>query len=400
MLEPRNETPPDVGASEGAKIESLGGVSGNDSTSPDVDARLLRRYRLHTQIKRILTLDARRIASDQYPWKIHRTTACTWVQVANSVTVQRSNETGKHHFKGLATCGSVWVCPICSSRIQERRRLEVVQAILTMDSVGLQPFMVSYTFPHRVGQSLNVLLGLQQRAIKSMRETRAYKSLMATLGYGGRIRSLEVTHGLNGWHPHTHELLFLSSGVDAQKLRDSLAALWTKACRRVGLFRPEIHCAIAFLEHGVDVQEADKSVGAYLAKLDDQSKWGMSHEVTKSSSKQGRRTGRHPFELVEALPDSFIEYVHAMKGQQQIVWSRGLKAQCKLQEKTDEDLATESVESGVLAFYLPSGSWAWVTGNDARAEVLEAANRGGAPEVIRYLESLGWRDGVVQGEPL
>ena len=33
-------------------------------------------------------------------------------------------------------------------------------------------------------------------------------------GFKGLIRSLEVTHGANGWHPHTHELWFLKGSAE------------------------------------------------------------------------------------------------------------------------------------------------------------------------------------------
>lgn len=391
MPPPKTETPPNAGTLEGAKSESFGGFSGNDSTSLDVEKKLLRRYSLDGKIKRVLKADARSIASDQYPWKIHRQTGCTWVPVANAVGMRKSLASGNHSFTGLATCGSVWVCPNCSSKIQERRRLEIVQAIAAMGANGYSPVMVSFTFPHRHNDKLSALLELQQRAIKSMRESWAYKSLMAKLGCDGRIRALEITHGLNGFHPHTHELLFVKNSIPADEIRNALAAIWVKACRRVGLFRPSLHCAIAFLQHGVDVQIADAGVGAYLAKFDDQSKWGISHEMSKSSSKQGRRTGLHPFELVENNPRSFVEYVHAMKNQRQLVWSRGLKNRCLVEEKTDEQIAEENTDVRESSFFLPPGSWRWILGNDARGEALMAANRGGAAAVLEFIQKLGYQ---------
>lgn len=390
MPPPKSETPPNAETLEGAKKESLAGVSRTDSTTPDVEKRLLRRYRLDGQIKRVLKADARRIAADQYPWKIHRQTGCTWVPVANAVGMRKSLASGNHSYTGLATCGSVWVCPNCSSKIQERRRLEIVQAIAAMGADGYSPIMVSFTFPHRHSDNLASLLALQQRAIKSMRESWAYKSLMAQMGCAGRIRALEITHGLNGFHPHTHELLFVKNSIDAAEIRHALAAIWVKASRRVGLFRPEIHDATAFLEYGVDVQIADAGVGAYLAKFDDQSKWGISHEMSKSSSKQGRKSGLHPFELVEEKPQAFLEYVHAMKNQRQLVWSRGLKSRCLVEEKTDDQIAEENTDIRESSFHLPAGSWRWILGNDARGEVLMIANRGGAAAVLEFLQKLGY----------
>lgn len=65
---------------------------------------------------------------------------------------------------------------------------------------GKAVVMASYTFPHRVDQPLALLLKLQQQAITYMRGRRQYMALMGDVGFAGRIRTLEVTHGKNGWH--------------------------------------------------------------------------------------------------------------------------------------------------------------------------------------------------------
>lgn len=388
---PRNETAPDTRMSEAAdSTRALAGISSSKNTTADVYARGLNRYRTDSAIKRILRLDAKRIAPDRFPWSTHRTVACTWAKVDLNVRVSKVREANSHHYRGLATCGSVWVCPHCSSKIQERRRHEVEQAIRWQQNQGAQPCMVSYTFPHRADQPLSLLLKLQQQAIKSMRESRAYKTTMSRIGNQGRIRALEVTHGDNGWHPHTHELLFVKTDYTDGQLRHELALLWMKACEKVGLFNPELHDKKAFYVHGVDVTAGNLGAAGYLAKLDDQSKWNVSHELTKSSSKQGRRSGKHPFQLVESNPEKFLEYVHAMKGERQIVWSRGLKKQVGIDEKTDEEVAADETGHLEIEFALPSHSWRLVLANDARWEILDAANRGGEPQVMDYLRRLGY----------
>lgn len=387
---PRNETAPEAPTSEAVDKTSTGQGSSQKNTTANVYARGLNRYRTDSAIKRLLRMDAKRIAPDRFPWSTHRTVACTWAKVELNVRVSKAREAESHHYRGLATCGSVWACAVCAPKIQERRRAEVGQAIAFMQCQGRHPLMASYTFPHRMGQRLSLLLQLQQAAIKSMRESRAYKSLMATLNHGGRIRSLEVTHGENGWHPHTHELLFVDTSLDLAEIRHRLALLWMKACRKVGLFDPQQHDESAFFVHGVDVRSGDEGAAAYLAKMDDQSKWNLSHELTKSASKQGKRTGKHPFQLVEEQPETFLEYVHAMKGQRQIVWSRGLKDLVGIAEKTDEEIASEETGHLEIEFALPGNSWRIVLANDARWEILDAANRGGACEVLDYLGRLGY----------
>ena len=160
-----------------------------------------------------------------------------------------------------------------------------------------------------------------------------------------------------------------------------------KACLDVGMPIPD---EVAFYRHAVDVTA--NAAAAYLAKMDDQTKWGISHELTKSSSKQGRRSGSHPFKLAgkASTGSLFIEYVHAMKGKRQLYWSEGLKAAVGVQDKTDEQLAQEEATTVDLVIDYHPESWRWVAGNDARNELTEAAEKGGARGAYAFLAQLGF----------
>ena len=395
MPPPRTQNPPTVAAVEGSEVLSGEDRLGTQNTRKAVTPSDRRRDRvgLHSAIRRLLIGHAANTRPGTHAGNVYRTAACTWVRVSD-VAVVRPADRDSYHYKGLTTCGSVWVCPLCASKIQERRRTEVAQAIAFADARGDDMLMVSYTFPHRVDQPLALLLRLQQAAIKKLRESRAYVAAMLSIGNAGRIRSLEVTHGQNGWHPHTHELLFHRSEADPVHLRTVLAIQWLRACKSVGLFQPDRDDELSFLARSVDVRIGGDGVGQYLAKLDDQGKWGLSHEVTKSSSKQGRNAGRHPFALAseKGTRHLFLEYVDAMKGQRQLVWSRGLKAAVGIEEKTDEELAQEDTARTVDRIEIPLPAWRIVLGNDARFEVVQAAQEGGYTAVRELLILLGYTE--------
>jgi hypothetical protein len=329
---------------------------------------------------------AKREQPDKHPGNVYRTAACTWVAYETPSMV-RPRDRPSYHYKGLATCGSLWVCPLCASKIQERRRQEVAQAIAWAEGQGKGLVMASFTFPHRVDQPLSLLLKLQTQAITYMRGRRQYIDLMQRAGSAGRIRALEVTHGQNGWHPHTHELLFLNPDVPAAGLQWELSKIWLKACQKVGLFVDGRDDESSFLSHSVDVRAGDSGVSDYLAKVDDQSKWGLDNELTKSSSKQGRRSGSHPFALAmkSSTSATFLEYVDAMKGQRQLVWSRGLKSVVGIEEKTDEEIAQEETSKVADTIELTRQNWRTVICNDARAELLLAAQDGGRDAVEALL---------------
>src|SRR5690606_25691721 len=86
----------------------------------------------------------------------------------------------------------------------------------------------------------------------------------------------------------------------------------------------------------------------------------------------------------------FLEYVEAMKGQRQLVWSRGLKAEVGIAEKSDAEVAAEEVTKADDRIPLTLAAWRVVLGNDARWELTHAAKQGGEPAVREFLVLLGW----------
>lgn len=392
---PKTQDPPVIAVTEGPKAKSGGDRLGDKNTTKGIDDYSRDRYRVDGLIKRILRADAKKRAPEKFPGDVYRTIDCTWSRVAD-LSMVRPADRDSYHYKGLATCGSVHNCAICASKIQERRRLEVEQAIDWAETQKRAGYVVSLTFPHRVDQPLKQLLKLQRDALAHMRNSRGYKQLMEYCKHAGRIRSLEVTHGQNGWHPHTHELLFLDPQVPAEWLRAQLAPLWLKSCRKVGLFVDGRDNEADFLRYSVDVRAGDEGTADYLAKMDDQSKWGLSHELTKSSSKQGKRAGSHPFKLATdpATHGLFLEYVQAMKGSRQLIWSRGLKDAVGVDDKTDDEIAREEVAKVVDQIPVTDRAWRFVLGNDARWELTREAKLGGAPAVAEFLILLGYEEPI------
>ncbi|MNG10381.1 hypothetical protein D3C84_938450 [compost metagenome] len=131
----------------------------------------------------------------------------------------------------------------------------------------------------------------------------------------------------------------------------------------------------------------------YLAKQDDSRHWGVDRELAKASTKEGRAKGQHPFGLLATAAEGgkqagakFLEFIVAMKGKRQLVWSPGLKNRVGLQEQSDEELADEIPTMPVCLF--DAGHWHRVLLKRKRAQLLQAAERGGAPAVHAFLERL------------
>lgn len=350
------------------------------------------RFAIQRHAQHLLTVDAKANHPGKFPSDVWRTTGCLWSRIGD-VQIHKSLEHGTAHYSGLFTCGSVWACPCCAAKIQERRREEIELAMQRAKISGFIAIMPTFTFPHGFGDDLATLLSRQKRAFELLRQTRGYRRVKDALKLKGIIRSLEITHGANGWHPHTHELWFVRV-CDESKVRDELAKLWQRACISAGLCDETDEKQMrAFFEHSVHVM-ANVTAGDYLAKQDDSRRWGMAEEVAKATSKLGRAKGCHPHEFLVrgASGDDrrFLEYVKATKGKQQLRWSPGLKEWACVVDKSDEEIAQESIDRAALICDLSREQWNVVRGNDARAEVLEAAETGGADAVAKLLGALGY----------
>jgi len=388
------DTRPSTARPEAAGAAPLGTNAKSSDHPPAEDPEKRRRatralrFQAQSQARHILRCDALAQGA-KYPGNVHRTAACRHLKHAD-INVMYAQQHNAAFYAGLVTCGSVWSCPVCASRIQERRRLEIEQAITWAESQGLVCVLVTFTFPHCHWHRLTDLIVQQRDAFKRLRYSKGYRKVKPV----GLIRSLEVTHGSNGWHPHTHELWFCEP--DNLPSQYTLAQLWETAASRAGLLdhvEPNSRHWAEFLVHGVDVKR-DMTCGDYLAKQDDSRSWGFSHEVAKATSKAGRAKGVHPHHfLIRKAPGDdalFLEYHNAMKGARQLFWTPGLKAKVQIEDLSDEVIADESRDPADILAHIPDDAWKLVRGNDARAELLDAAESRGAPAVRALLAALGW----------
>lgn len=321
----------------------------------------------------------------KHPGDCYRVCDCRHVTHGN-VGIMRSIEHGSCFYKGLVTCGSPWACPLCASIIQERRRAEIAQAIEWAEAQGLVVLMVTFTFPHTHFNSLNSLILNQRDAFTRLRKGKAYAKLKPS----GLIRSLEVTHGQNGWHPHTHELWFCdSNNLPGQW---DITRLWRSACIRAGLLDENDRAKVgAFNSRSVDIK-VNATCSDYLAKQDDVRSWGLADEVARAKSKAGKRSGVHPHHfLIRRNPGDkalYVEYVKAMKGARQLFWSPGLKDRVGLDDIDDATLAVEPEDSAIVLSMLSLDDWKLIRGNAAHAEALDAAENGGETALKALLNAL------------
>lgn len=350
-----------VSAKVGAVGTGLSGPLGISAKYSSAQARrgLRRRWKLKRAAEKLLSGS--------------RAAKCMVFRKGNCpIQVVRSAGCGRARFTGLQTCSSVWACPICAARIAEQRRGDLQAALQQAKRLGYSVFMATFTLPHGMGDDVKCLANSMVKAYSSMHEGRKAAELKAAVGRIGFIRSVEVTYGANGFHPHLHVLFITDGSLSAQGIERLYSHRWREACVRVGVGEPS-------LKHGVTVQDGS-AAASYVAK------WGLENEMTKSHLKTGKQGSLSPFDFLrlyaEGGPDAerygrlFQIYAKAFKGRRQLYWSHGLRDLLALDAEMSDEQAVEIADQGEqFVIELSREQWKAVLFFEARAQLLLLAGR-------------------------
>lgn len=376
--------------------------------SPERDAEKLRldarvhKWVLHAAVRHLMPRHATATCCRNVLPKKRRSEARKDVE---GVDIWKSNQHGTAHYGNLMTCGFVWSCPICAPKVASRRAVEVEQAITTHQASGGRVAFLTMTVPHYASDHLAELLPEFTEALRSFWSLRATKETLRLVGFAGSIRALEVTHGKNGWHPHTHYLLFIKDCVDLLAIQTLLYQQWENTVnRKLGRQINGHGLTLQLVGGGADqggTDEDARQLSKYVVKGLEDSIWGVPQEMTGGHIKKGRQGGRTPFALLHdyATQDDdqagalFVQFVKAFAGRRQLSWSKGLRGQLlgTEVEATDQELADMQVEESTLLGTLTLEQWRRVLRSpraDARGLLLEVAAAGGWSAVETFIETL------------
>jgi len=276
----------------------------------------------------------------------------------------------------VTSCGSVWICPVCSARIASERRRELSQAVESRD---LYTALVTITIAHNRSDRLADLMSALNKSIGKLRSGRFYQDLINQYGIVASATSLEVTHGSNGWHPHKHIILFFDRYNDSQaikELQERLIERYTKIIAKSGYY--------ASSYHSIDVRASRKDVTGYIAK------WSLIDEISNVQAKSGRRESLTSWELAQLAcsgdreaRDLFFEYAQSTFGKRSLSWSRGARKLLGIgEEKSDEEIAQEQEEEEqvhIVKFTI--SEWKFIERYRLIGEVYHLAERSGADAI-------------------
>lgn len=313
-------------------------------------------------------------------------------------------KTHKAHFNHLVQCRQVWTCPVCSSKISERRRNELQ---LALDNWQGGVALGTFTLQHHLGASLKNVLATKDLAWRRMTSSRAYRDLVQRYGIVGMTLAREITYSdVNGWHPHFHAIIWFGGSrdsVDLDQLEHDVSALWIYQVIRAGGW--------ALAPYACQIERGNSSVGDYVAKFGSDyeenvlarqladrttnATWKASDELCRGNNKKARE-GRNPWQLVESYLNGdqdagrrFQEYAEATRGLHQLQWSRGLRDLVGLgRELTDAEIVDEYEDGCTLLHSFTQAEWKAVLANNCVAAVLQAAETLEQDELERFIMSL------------
>lgn len=265
------------------------------------------------------------------------------------------------HVSGVHRCGSVWCCPLCSPVVRRGRASDIDRAgSVVLDHDGSALF-VTATGPHRKGDPLSPLFNLTCGfGDRTMRGAKA-KAWRDSLGYVGSIRSLEITYGENGWHPHVHTLMLFDrrlTPTEVAGFRTYLFGRWENVLLSAGFGR--LHPV-----HGLDVRPVYDTGGLaeYVTAVEDG--WSVGMELARSDLKHRSHTAMELLASWALNGDLearalWKEYEAVTFGRRCIQWTPGLRSRLlpDVEDVTDVELAqAEGEDERIVTVMVGTEAW-------------------------------------------
>lgn len=239
---------------------------------------------------------------------INRVRGCGFALGVNRVAINlgvRSNGSKAAMSSGIATCESVWNCPVCSAKIAAERADQLLRGFKAWRKSHGGVVFATFTLRHSYQQTLEDVWNGLGGSWRSFLGGAGWQKMQSRYGLGGWVRQVEVTHGTNGWHVHLHVAFFVRDADTitdewTDQLRSDLIDRWTLACDVNG-FDADAHAQ--------DVRRtfSDSGLAAYMNKSQYQLDKGMADELTRSATKTAKGTSRTPFAILADLADKTAE---------------------------------------------------------------------------------------------
>jgi hypothetical protein len=280
---------------------------------------------------------------------------------------------------GVQACGSVWVCPVCAAKIARHRTDELERGIKTWAKGGRKFVLATVTLRHKRKESLADLWDRLLRAWRRLQKSGTYRRWAHANGVVSFHRTVEITYGANGWHPHLHVLFFVDwqteLGLLAGEAGKKFIAMWQQAVENED---GETVAAAQDWKVLKGSAEALAGVAGYMNKgqyveaRQVHSAGSLALEVGRHDLKEARGGNRTPFQIlgdiVAATADLdakvspkdvavWIEYAKASAGRRQQLWGPGLRDLLALEAELSDEEAAAAVTEGEALVTVPDSEF-------------------------------------------
>jgi len=288
-------------------------------------------------------------------------TVCTCGSPIDDYVELKSNkEHGNITTSGVATCGSVWACPVCRAKIANERAKQLNQIYNEGQQKGWNFYMCTFTIPHTGSDNLAKLYGSSSLgvglsgAFTKFRSSYMFSKKFKNKSYIGDIKAVEITWGhVNGFHPHLHFIVITKADLDVDQWEFTFLKEWQRQCINSGLEPPN--------ERGVKIDKCVNvdqveylskwSVGSELQSDQVKKSKGLNHSIAEleymAIDEYQRSSGMHPISL-DKICGVLRSYYKAMHGQKQLQYGNtqtGWKDEILKDDPDDIDLMEDLEEN-------------------------------------------------------
>jgi len=274
----------------------------------------------------------------------HRVKICGKYHYKDEKIEVWKGENNKAHFKNLIYCSSVWACPVCRYKIQEARRLEVMTILKEAQKQGKQMSFGTFTVKHtKKYRQSDITKGFKEineawRKIMSIRHVKELKNKYQ-IGY---IKSYDTRYNkINGFHNHLHIIIISESHETCEEYFNVIKKEWLKRFEGT----KGINIVYEKVYNGSDKEKLTE----YITKL------GLSYEIVNSENAKKSKTSIAPLDCLDLIQKKefteyteaelikiYNEYITGTKGLRSMTFSRGLKKEYGIKEKTDEEIVSNA----------------------------------------------------------
>lgn len=248
-----------------------------------------------------------------------------------NVGVKRS-KFNRYGATGIQRCNNRNVCPACAPRLRQIVADRWNAIVSHLQSQGNDVLFCVMTFSHKKGEDYETVLNDLGEAWRDFYSSNYGRKVLKGCAWA---RSLDVTVGKNGIHPHYNLLIGLPKGTDKIEFERNLRAGWYHYAKRDVV---EQGVKIAVVPKG----EAAGAMTAYTAGVphtESASEWHAGAEAARLDVKKGK--GLTPFQLLDSDRDeSLLEWVEVATA----LYRKRMFSESKLWREAAEELGLDEME--------------------------------------------------------